>query len=68
MLALGRDEHVLRFEIAVDEALVVKRADRAAQLAEQCECAIERERTACDRRGEGLAFEPLHREVRAAVG
>ena len=59
---------VVGLEIAVDEALVVRRLERAQRLLEDRERLGPRQRAPADPRRQRLAFEVLHHEEHAAEG
>ena len=62
------DEDVVRLEVAVDDALFVRRLERVDDLQEHVERARHRHAPLLHALAERLALQPLHHEVRAPVG
>ena len=67
-LVLRRHPDVVGLEVAVHDARLVRRLQRAADLPEQPPHLAERHRPALEARRQALAVEVLHHEVVAPVG
>ena len=63
----ARDEDVLRLQVAMDDALVVRRGEAARDLGRVVDRLARRQRRAVDPRAERLAFEQLGDDVGSAV-
>jgi hypothetical protein len=66
-LGVGHQEHVLRLEVAMDDALGVRRGQRGGDLPRQAQRVAHRQRPAGQPRVERLAVQELHDQERAAV-
>ena len=66
--AVRRDLDVRRLQIAVDDALLVRRFERLRDLARDRECLLNRQRTPGQTLGERRAFDELEHEAADAVG
>jgi hypothetical protein len=64
---LGRHLHVRRLEVAVDDALLVRRVERAGDLDRDRERLVDRQRPLRDPLGERLAFDQFEDEEPRAV-
>ena len=65
---LGRDQHVGRLEVAMDDQVAVGVRDRVARHQQEAEAILDRERALLGEEVDGLAVHALHDQVGTSVG